>query len=112
MRGTRPATSATSMRRGRLHLVGRTADVIKTGGYKVAPEEIERGLAGALGGAELAVLGLPSEYWGEVIVAVAERPPLGWEQALRHAASGLTGYKRPRALRGDGGVAAQRGAEE
>ena len=83
---------------GRLHLVGRAADVIKTGGYKVAPEEVERALAGALGGAELSVIGLPSEYWGEVIVAVAERPPPGWEDALRTVAGAMTGYKRPRAF--------------
>jgi len=84
--------------RGRLHLVGRAADVIKTGGYKVAPEEVERALAPALNGAEVAVFGVPSEYWGEVIVAVVERPAPGWEQAAREAAAGMTGYKRPRAL--------------
>jgi len=84
--------------RGRLHLVGRAADVIKTGGYKVAPEEVERALAPALGGAEVAVFGLPSEYWGEVIVAVAERPSPGWEDVVRALAGEMTGYKRPRAL--------------
>lgn len=84
--------------RGRLHLVGRAADVIKTGGYKVAPEEVERALAPALAGAELTVFGLASEYWGEVIVAVAERPQPGWEDAVHQVAAGMTGYKRPRAL--------------
>ena len=82
--------------RGRLHLVGRAADVIKTGGYKVAPEEVERALAGALGGGELAAVGLPSEYWGEVIAVVAERPRAGWQDALQAEAAGMTGYKRPR----------------
>jgi acyl-CoA synthetase (AMP-forming)/AMP-acid ligase II len=84
--------------RGRLHLSGRAADVIKTGGYKVAPEEIERTLAAALGKGEFAVCGLPSEYWGEVIVAVAERPPPGWQDRLAEAISAMTSYKRPRAL--------------
>ena len=83
---------------GRLHLVGRAADVIKTGGYKVAPEEVERALAPVLGGAEVAVFGLASEYWGEVIVAAVERPAPGWEAAVRAAADGMTAYKRPRAL--------------
>ncbi len=82
--------------RGRLHLVGRAADVIKTGGYKVAPEEVERVLSAALG-AEVAAFGVASEYWGEVIVAVAENPAPGWEAALQAAAAGMTGYKRPRA---------------
>ncbi len=84
--------------RGRLHLVGRAADVIKTGGYKVAPEEVERALAPALGGGEVAVFGLPSEYWGEVVVAAVERPAPGWEAAVRATAAGMTGYKRPRVL--------------
>ncbi len=83
---------------GRLHLVGRAADVIKTGGYKVAPEEVERVLAAALGQGEVAAFGVASEYWGEVIVAVAENPGPGWEAALREAAAGMTAYKRPRAF--------------
>jgi len=83
---------------GRLHLTGRAADIIKTGGYKVVPDEIERILSAALGKGEVAVCGLPSEYWGEVIVAVAERPPSGWQGRLEEAVSTMTGYKRPRAL--------------
>ena len=84
--------------RGRLHLVGRAADVIKSGGYKVAPEEVERVLSAALGRGEVAAFGIPSEYWGEVIVAVAENPAPGWEDLLRAAMADMTGYKRPRAL--------------
>jgi len=83
---------------GRLHLVGRAADVIKTGGYKVAPEEVERVLSAALGQGEVAAVGIPSEYWGEVIVAVAERPRSDWEDILRAVARDMTGYKRPRAF--------------
>lgn len=83
---------------GRLHLSGRSANMIKTGGYKVAPEEIERPLAAALGGGEIVAFGLPSEYWGEVIVAVAERPRPGWEAQLADAVAAMTSYKRPRAM--------------
>ena len=84
--------------RGRLHLVGRAADVIKTGGYKVAPEEVERVLSAALGQGEVAAFGVASDYWGEVIVAVAEAPRPGWEAVLRDAMAGMTAYKRPRVL--------------
>ncbi|HLJ62776.1 MAG TPA: class I adenylate-forming enzyme family protein [Stellaceae bacterium] len=80
---------------GRLHLVGRTADVIKSGGYKIYPEEIERVLAGIAGA--IAVTTVPSEYWGEVIVAVAENAPGDWESAARAAATSLAKYKWPRA---------------
>ena len=84
--------------RGRLHLVGRAADVIKTGGYKVAPEEVERVLSAALGQGEVAAFGIASDYWGEVIVVVAEAPRPGWEAVLRDAMAGMTAYKRPRVL--------------
>ena len=53
--------------RGRLFLAGRAHDVIKTGGYKIYPEEIERVLPDGV-----AVVGIPSAHWGEVIVAVSE----------------------------------------
>ncbi|HLJ18860.1 MAG TPA: hypothetical protein VKU84_01610, partial [Stellaceae bacterium] len=81
--------------RGRLHLVGRTADVIKSGGYKIYPEEIERALAGTA--TAVAVTTVPSEYWGEIVVAVAEDAPSDWETRARAAAEILASYKRPRA---------------
>jgi acyl-CoA synthetase (AMP-forming)/AMP-acid ligase II len=81
--------------RGRLHLVGRTADVIKSGGYKIHPEEIERALAETA--QAVAVTTLPSDYWGEVIVAVAEAPPPGWAERAATAAELLSKHKRPRA---------------
>jgi acyl-CoA synthetase (AMP-forming)/AMP-acid ligase II len=81
--------------RGRLHLVGRTADVIKSGGYKIHPEEIETALAGTAGG--VAVTTLPSEYWGEVIVAVAESASADWPERAAAAAETLAKFKRPRA---------------
>ena len=83
--------------RGRLHLVGRSADVIKTGGYKVAPEEVERALAAAVHPGEAVAVGIPSEYWGEVIVVAVERGPEGWQDQADKAAREMTGYKRPRA---------------
>ena len=83
---------------GRLHLTGRIADVIKSGGYKIAPEEVERMLAPALQPTEVAVVGIPSDYWGEVILAAVERPPPGWEQRIAAVAQTMTDYKRPRLM--------------
>jgi len=82
---------------GALHLCGRARDLIKSGGYKVYPEEIESALAGAAGEAPIAVVGMPSDYWGQVIVAVAEAPSEGWPARGAAAAAGLTRYKQPRA---------------
>lgn len=83
---------------GRLHLTGRMADVIKSGGYKVAPDEVERLLAPALQPSEVAVVGIPSDYWGEVILAAVENPPADWERRLQAVARTMTDYKRPRLM--------------
>ncbi|NMJ43308.1 acyl--CoA ligase [Roseomonas sp. JC162] len=83
--------------RGRLHLSGRAADVMKTGGYRVHPGEIESALDGAAGGRAICVLGMPSDYWGEVIVGVAESPAPGWEADVEARVAALARYKRPRA---------------
>lgn len=81
---------------GRLHLVGRESDLIKTGGYRVMPAEVESALAPALEGGELVVLGIPSDYWGEVIAAVTAGAPAGWQEALQPAVAELSRHKRPR----------------
>jgi acyl-CoA synthetase (AMP-forming)/AMP-acid ligase II len=81
---------------GRLHLVARQADMMKSGGYKVSPEEVERSLAPALPGTELVVLGFPSEYWGEIVTVVAQKPPADWQERLAPALAEMTSYKRPR----------------
>jgi malonyl-CoA/methylmalonyl-CoA synthetase len=75
---------------GRLFLAGRAHDVIKTGGYKIYPEEIERVLPPGV-----AVVGIPSAHWGEVIVAVSEGDDVTAQVAA--ATAGLARYKQPRA---------------
>jgi acyl-CoA synthetase (AMP-forming)/AMP-acid ligase II len=82
--------------RGRLHLVGRLADVIKSGGYKVHPDEIEHALAPTA--PFVSVLSLPSDYWGEVIIAVAETEDAGWPERARAALGDLARHKCPRAF--------------
>ncbi len=84
--------------RGRLHLVGRLADVIKTGGYKIYPEEIERVLTGTAGTGAVAVLSLPSDYWGEIVIAVAETADVDWPDRARAALAEIARFKHPRAL--------------
>ncbi|MGE0221807.1 MAG: class I adenylate-forming enzyme family protein [Acetobacteraceae bacterium] len=84
--------------RGRLHLVGRLADVIKSGGYKIYPDEIERVLTGTAGTGAVSVVSLPSEYWGEIIVAVAETNDAGWPDRAQAALAAIARFKHPRAL--------------
>lgn len=79
-----------------LRLLGRMHDMIKTGGYKVMAQEVEvalreRGVTG-----EFVVLGLPSQYWGEIIGCVRAANDDGWINDIRKAAEPLTRYKQPR----------------
>ena len=64
----------------------------------MTPDEVERAIAAAVAPADVAVVGIPSDYWGEVILAAVERPAPGWEERLQPLLRAMTDYKRPRLL--------------
>lgn len=86
---------------GYLSIVGRVRDVIRTGGETVAPAEVEGVLAGVDGIAEVAVVGVPDDRWGEIVCAVVvpsagARLDLG---SVRQACEkSLASFKIPRRL--------------
>ena len=87
---------------GYLTLVDRTSDMIVTGGYNVYPREVEDVLAGHPAVAQVAVVGLPDEIWGEAVTAfvVLHAGAAADEAALiAHAHAHLAGYKAPKAVR-------------
>lgn len=84
--------------RGRVWLCGRAADVIKSGGYKVNPEEIESALGALSACGQVCVTSLPSDYWGEVIVAAAEAVQSSWQEQALAKLHGLSKHKHPRAF--------------
>jgi acyl-CoA synthetase (AMP-forming)/AMP-acid ligase II len=55
---------------GDLHYVGRSKEMIKSGGFSVDPVEVENAILASEQVAEAAVLGAESERWGEEVVAV------------------------------------------
>jgi len=55
---------------GYLYIVDRTKDMIVTGGFNVFPREIEDAISGHPAVAQVAVIGVPSEQWGEAVKAV------------------------------------------
>lgn len=73
---------------------------MKSGGYRISPEEIEAYLQPAAPELDLAIIGLPSDYWGEVITCVAAGVADGWQARLDQAMARLTKYKRPRLFAG------------
>ena len=55
---------------GFLYIADRVKDMVITGGENVYPAEVESALHDHPGVADVAVIGLPDERWGEVVVAV------------------------------------------
>jgi 2-furoate---CoA ligase len=85
---------------GDLEVRGRVDDMIITGAENVHPYEVETTLAKHTGIAEVVVLGVPDERWGEIVVACikagAARP--SEDDLDRYCReSTLANYKRPRA---------------
>ena len=81
---------------GRLILTGRVADVIKSGGYRVNPDEIEAELASNTHCSQICVTSLASDYWGEIIIAVGESARPGWQEECEKLVAGMSKHKRPR----------------
>jgi malonyl-CoA/methylmalonyl-CoA synthetase len=83
---------------GYVAIRGRRTELIITGGHNVYPAEVEAVLARHPGVDEVAVVGLPSAEWGEVVVAfVVGAPDLAELRDLAEAE--LAPFKRPRELR-------------
>jgi malonyl-CoA/methylmalonyl-CoA synthetase len=60
---------------GYLSIVGRAKELIISGGFNVYPREVEDVLLTCPGVAEVAVVGLPSEEWGETVAAFVVPAP-------------------------------------
>jgi malonyl-CoA/methylmalonyl-CoA synthetase len=85
---------------GYLRIVGRSKELIISGGYNVYPREVEELLLSHPSVQEAAIVGHPSDEWGEAVVAyvVCDGPPDG-QALLDFAARRLAAYKRPREIR-------------
>jgi acyl-CoA synthetase (AMP-forming)/AMP-acid ligase II len=86
---------------GNLFFLDRLKDMIKTGGLNVSSQEVERALQAHPDVVRAAVVGLPDDYWSEVVTAfVVVRPGAGVTgEALReHCRASMAGYKVPKAV--------------
>jgi fatty-acyl-CoA synthase len=85
---------------GYYRIVGRTKDMVISGGENVYPAEIENVLHEHEAVAEAAVVGVPDERWGEACLAfVVVRAPVTEEELLELCRSRLARYKVPRGVR-------------
>jgi long-chain acyl-CoA synthetase len=83
---------------GYLFLHDRIKDMIISGGENVYPAEVENALAGHPAVADVAVIGVPSERWGETIKALVvpspgTRPTA--DELIAHARTRIARYKCP-----------------
>jgi malonyl-CoA/methylmalonyl-CoA synthetase len=85
---------------GYLRILGRSKELIISGGLNVYPREVEDVLLAHHGVAEVAVVGTPSEEWGELVTAfiVPAAGRLSERAVLEFAAEQLAPFKRPRAI--------------
>jgi 2-furoate---CoA ligase len=83
---------------GDLYVTGRVDDMIITGGENVSPVEVERCLSLHPAVAEVAVVGLPDERWGQIVTAFIRRyaPVTAAELDTHCRGAGLANFKRPR----------------
>lgn len=96
-----PGDWATVAADGTATLLGRGSGCINTGGEKVFPEEVEKVLARHPDVADVIVVGVPHERFGESVAAMVQLEPgaSGDVDALIDYARGrLAGYKVPREI--------------
>jgi malonyl-CoA/methylmalonyl-CoA synthetase len=85
---------------GYLAIRGRAKELIISGGFNVYPTEVEEVLSGHPRIVEVAVVGSPSEEWGEVVTAwiVTDGVAPTVDELMAFTADSLAAYKRPRAV--------------
>ena len=81
---------------GYVYVVGRLSDLIIRGGVNISPGEIERVIREHQDVADVAVVGVPDDIYGErVLAAVVPRGNLDLEALKAAVAATLTAYKVP-----------------
>ena len=86
---------------GYLFLVDRVKDMIVTGGENVYSTEVENAVGSHPAVAQVAVIGVPHETWGEAVHAIvvlhAGRTATE-EELIAHARLSIAGYKAPKSV--------------
>ncbi len=88
-------------RDGFLYLVDRVKDMIVTGGENVYSTEVEDALASHPAVEQVAVIGIPSEEWGEAvhaIVVLEGEVTVSAEDLIAHARERIAGFKLPKSI--------------
>jgi len=86
---------------GFIYIKDRIKDMIISGGENIYPAEVEAILAGHPKIADVAVIGVPDDTWGETVKAIVIRKPdsgLTSEELVDWSKDKLAGFKRPHSV--------------
>jgi len=86
---------------GYLFLVDRVKDMIVTGGENVYSIEVENAIATHPAVAQVAVIGIPDDTWGEAVHAVVvtkDGATVTGDEITEHARGAIAGYKVPKSV--------------
>jgi long-chain acyl-CoA synthetase len=86
---------------GYLFLHDRVKDMIVSGGENVYPAEVENAVMGCPGVADVAVIGVPDEKWGEAVKAIVVKQAdadVSPEQVIAWTRDRIAGFKVPKTV--------------
>ncbi len=86
---------------GSLYIHDRVTDMIISGGENVYPAEVEKAIYGHPAVADVAVVGVPDEKWGEAVkafVVVKDGAVVQAADIIAHARQHIAGYKCPKSV--------------
>jgi long-chain acyl-CoA synthetase len=89
------------VRGGYLYIQDRVKDMIISGGENVYPAEVEKVIAGHPAVAEVAVIGVPHQRWGETVKAIVVRRPSAAvtdAELIAYCRENLAHYKCPSSI--------------
>jgi len=83
-----------------IYIVDRKKDMILSGGFNIYSKEVEQAIVEVEGVADVAVVGVPDEIFGEAIAAFVELDPKkkapSADDIIAHCRSAIASYKKPK----------------
>ncbi|MCC6709603.1 MAG: long-chain-fatty-acid--CoA ligase [Gammaproteobacteria bacterium] len=86
---------------GYLYIHDRVKDMVVSGGENVYPAEVENALFGHAAIADVAVIGVPDDRWGEAVKAVVVLKPgatVTADELIAYARERIAGFKAPKSV--------------
>lgn len=86
---------------GYLFIADRKKDMIISGGENIYPREVEEAIQLLEGVADVAVIGVPDDTWGESVKAIVVKKPgseLTEETVIDHCKKNIASYKKPKSV--------------